>query len=575
MNVKILSAMLALALATGGVSYGTFAYFSDEETSTQNIFTGATLDMTLDNAQGVTGTIGDLSFAPGESTSGSVVVKNAGGLLSGTALDVQMIVDDLWAEQGEPTTGSGDIGDQNKRGTSVAMDGTTLVVGEPGDGGGIGAAFVFTTSDGGATWDLQQRLEASDRASGDRFGDNVDVDGDTVVVGAYLDDGTGSAYIFTRSGTTWTQQQKLTASDAAADDQFGRSVAVDGDTVVVGAQHADCPDTSSNCGAAYVFTRSGTTWTEQQILTASDAATDDALGWSVALDGDTAVVSGHGNDDGSTDTGSAYVFTRSGSTWTEQQKLVASDAAASDFFGYSVAVSGDTVVVGAFQDDGAAGSDQGSAYVFTRSGSTWSEQQKLTATDAGAGDEFGNSVDLDGDVVIVGAPGNDGDGTDRGAAYLFKTRDSGASWFEQDRLAGNGPDAGDGDDVGYAVAVAGDLAAVGAPLTNKESKPDSGRVYAYKTNAAEDLADWLVVTALNYDGSAITLPGDVDGDGLANTLSDLNDNGAFIDLSAPGSAGKTLDITVKFDESAGNDTQGLTENLTIKFKLRQAGAPSL
>jgi FG-GAP repeat protein len=266
-----------------------------------------------------------------------------------------------------------------------------------------------------------QKLTASDAAEGDFFGVSVAVSGDTIVVGAWDNDGgsenSGSAYVFVRSGVSWTEQQKLTASDAAAGDDFGGSVAIDGDTAVVGARLND--DAGDSSGSAYVFVRSGTTWTEQQKLTASDAAERDSFGESVAVSGDTAVVGARWNDDAGDSSGSAYVFVRSGTTWTEQQKLTASDAAEGDFFGISVAISGDTAVVGVRNDD-VVGINSGSAYVFVRSGTIWTEQQKLTASDAAAVDRFGLDVAISGDTVVVGAPANDDAGFNSGSVYIYK-----------------------------------------------------------------------------------------------------------------------------------------------------------
>ena len=282
----------------------------------------------------------------------------------------------------------------------------------------------------------QAQLTASDGAASDYFGYSVAVSGDTALIGSYLDDvgangDQGSAYVFTRSGTTWTQQQKLTASDGALGDDFGYSVAVSGDTAVVTAVFHNAGGNSDQ-GSAYVFTRSGTTWTEQSKLTASDGAANDQFGRSVALSGDTAVVGAHADNVGAnSDQGSAYVFTRSGTTWTEQAKLTASDGAASDYFGMSVALSGDTVVVGAWLDNVGANADQGSAYVFTRSGTTWTEQAKLTASDGGAGDSFGVSFSMSGNTAVVGAySDNVGSNADQGSAYIFVspgTTASGAS----------------------------------------------------------------------------------------------------------------------------------------------------
>src|SRR6266540_2641401 len=201
---------------------------------------------------------------------------------------------------------------------------------------------------------------------------------------------------------TFTQHQKLEASDPAAFDGFGFSVAISGETVVVGALFDDGA-AGLQQGSAYVFARSGGVWTQQQKLLASDAAAGDAFGESVAISGETVVVGAQFDDDVAGDNqGSAYVFARSDGVWSQQQKLLASDAAAGDSFGVSVAISGETVVVGAPFDAGAAGNSQGSAYVFARSGGVWSQQQKLEASDAALGDQFGFSVAVSAGTVVVG-----------------------------------------------------------------------------------------------------------------------------------------------------------------------------
>ena len=357
---------------------------------------------------------------------------------------------------------AGTTGDQF--GVSVSLDGDTAVVGARLDddaASAAGAAFVFTRS--GAAWTEQQKLVASDGAANDQFGTSVSVDGDTVVIGATDDDddgnSSGSAYVFVKSGTTWTEQQKLTASDAAAGDQFGYAAAVSGDTVVVGKDR-------SGFGAAYVFVRSGTTWAEEQILTPAGGPTG-YFGRSVAVDGDTTIVGDH-SDGGWA--GTAYVFVRSGSTWSEQQKLTASDAATLDNFGRSVSIDGNTVVVGADSDDD-DGSVSGSAYVFVRSGSTWSEQQKLTASDAAGGDKFGTSVSVHGDTVIASAAYAD---LDAGAAYLFGR--AGTVWSEE----GKGRPTADatGDSFGYSVDIDGDTAIVGAP-SDDDNGTSAGAAYVF------------------------------------------------------------------------------------------------
>src|ERR1043166_9352940 len=219
----------------------------------------------------------------------------------------------------------------------------------------------------------QSMLTASDAADSDSFGISVGIDVDTAVVGSIFDDhdgltNAGSAYIFVRSGSVWTQQMRLTALDAADGDYFGTSVAISGDTVIVGA-NVDDNAGGVDAGAAYIFVRTGTVWTQQTKLTASNAAIGDGFGYSVAIDGETAAVGAWLVDlPGQQDAGAAYIFVRSGTIWTQQARLTANDGAVSDNLGYSVALSGDTIVAGAWLDDNAGGGDAGAAYVFVRSG---------------------------------------------------------------------------------------------------------------------------------------------------------------------------------------------------------------
>ena len=318
-------------------------------------------------------------------------------------------------------------------GWSVAVHGDTAVVGASGNddrGNDSGSAYLFTRASDG-TWSQTAKLTASDGAEGDIFGWSVAVHGDTAVVGASGNDDrgndSGSAYLFTRaSDGTWSQTAKLTASDGAAGDEFGYSVAVDGDTAVVGASGND--DRGNDSGSAYVFVKPATGWatgTQTAKFTASDGATEDIFGWSVAVDGDTAVVGAYGDDDKGSNSGSAYVFVKPATGWatgTQTAKLTASDGAASDEFGTAVAVDGDTVVVGAYADDD-RGNDSGSAYVFVKPATGWAngtQTAKLTASDGAASDEFGTAVAVDGDTVVVGAyADDDANGSDAGSVYAF------------------------------------------------------------------------------------------------------------------------------------------------------------
>ncbi len=454
-------------------------------------------------------------------------------------------------QQAKLTAGS-DAAANDRFGYSVAVSGDTAVVGAHRDDDGgtdSGSAYVFVRS--GGSWSQQAKLTASDPAGSDFFGISVAVSGDTAVVGAlYDDDGgfnSGSAYVFVRSGVIWNQQAKLTASsDAAIADEFGASVAVSGDTAIVGAHRND--DAGSASGSAYVFVRSGGIWNQQAKLTAIDAAAGDQFGYSVAVSGDTAVVGAYLDDHvGGIDSGSAYVFVRSGGIWSQQAKLTASDAAAGDLFGISVAVSGDTAVVGASWDDDGF-TDNGSAYVFVRSGVSWSQQAKLTASDAAAEDYFGGSVAVSGDTAVVGAWLDDSVAINNGSAYVFVR--SGVSWSEQAKLTAS--DAAASDYFGYSVAVSGDTAVVGAYFDD-DGGLDSGSAYVFKrcissaqTGAWEDTATtWVgAVAPIGTDGVCIE---------NGHTVT-MNGNDAIDQLWVY--AGGTLDIsthTLTVEKSVSNE----------------------
>jgi len=389
-----------------------------------------------------------------------------------------LTIDPTLAQQAKLT--ASDPAESAAFGGSVAISGDTAVVGAPDEAKtpGPGSAYVFVRS--GTSWSQQQKLTASDGAAGDSFGDTVGISADTVVVGAVGDDTAagfvaGSAYVFVRSGTSWSEQAKLTASDAAAFDRFGSAVGISADTVVVGAESDDTAP-GSDTGSAYVFVRSGTSWSEQQKLTAGDAAAGDNFGFAVGISADSVVVGAPFDDTAAgANAGSAYVFVRSGTSWSQQAQLTAGDAATLDQFGAAVGISADSVVVGARFDDTAAGSDAGSAYVFVRSGTSWSEQQKLTAGDAAAGDQFGQAVAISGDTVVVGASRDDtAAGSDAGSAYVFAR--SGTSWSQQQKLTAS--DAAASDFFGFAVGISADTVVVGAP-NDDDGGNDAGSAYVF------------------------------------------------------------------------------------------------
>ncbi len=381
----------------------------------------------------------------------------------------------------------------------------------------------------------QAYLKASNAETDDRFGYSVAAYGDTLVVSARNEEGNssstvgmtnnlsthaGAVYVFIRSGTTWNQQAYLKASNAGGGDVFGSSVAIFGDTLVVGAPGEDGDSSStvsspnnsaSDAGAAYVFTRSGSTWSQQAYLKASNAGVGDSFGTSVAISGDTVVVGSYREDGDSNSTvgtpnnsadaaGAAYVFTRSGSTWSQQAYLKASNTETNDWFGYSVGVSGDTVIVGAHREDGDSSStvsspnnsasDAGAVYVFTRSGSTWSQQAYLKANNAESYDNFGYSVDVSADTIVVGANGEDGDNSstagspnnsasDAGAAYIF-TR-SGSTWSQQSYLKSTNTDTI--DTFGGSVVISGNTVVVGAIREDGDSNSTVGTPNNSTSNA--------------------------------------------------------------------------------------------
>src|SRR2546430_6405570 len=309
-------------------------------------------------------------------------------------------------------------------GYAAAISGDTLVVGAPGeDAGGTSAGAVYVFVRQGTTWSQQAKLTPPDPAADKNFGASVAIDGETLVVGALQDTDqgpdAGAAYVFVRSGTSWSPQAKLTADNFSPGNLFGFSVAISSGTVAVGSPYDD--DAGLNAGAVYIFTRSGTIWSEQTELFGNTAANDDRLGWSVALDGDTAVAGAPRNLYFADVPGSAHVFVRSGTTWNEQARLVASDGAATDGFGSAVGFKGDTAVIGSrFDSSFAAGG--GSVYLFTRSGTAWNQIAELASNDIGAYYQFGYSVGTDGPTFVVGVPlaGDSNAGEyQNGAAYVF------------------------------------------------------------------------------------------------------------------------------------------------------------
>ena len=366
---------------------------------------------------------------------------------------------------------NGEFGDEF--GYSASMDGDYAVIGAPYDsvGGNYsqGSAYIFLRS--GTSWNQQVMLTASDGATNDLFGRSVSISGDYALIGAGFDDiggnsQQGSAYIFLRSGTSWTQQAMLTASDGMSGDHFGNSVSIDGDYALAGAIYDDIYQ-----GSAYIFLRNGTDWSQQALLVAADGATNDQFGCSASLSGDYALIGAYLDDISDTDQGSAYIFLRSDTSWSQQAKLTASDGASDDNFGWSVAIDGDYAVIGSYGKDVSGNSEQGAAYVFMRAGTDWNQQAMLTASDGSDYDEFGSSVSLSGDYALIGAYLDDVALPDQGSAYIFMR--SGSDWDEQTQLSlSNGVSH---NYFGFSTTLDGEYAMIGA----NGYYLDQGAAYTY------------------------------------------------------------------------------------------------
>lgn len=432
-------------------------------------------------------------------------------------------------------------------GAAVAISGDTVVVGAPGYGQSIGAVYVYRSTSN--AWMLESRLDNPSGLQYESFGYAVAIDGDILVVGASDDNsdgatGTSSAsgavYVFERTGGTWSSGVRLKASNFGEYDRFGQPVAISGDTLVVGASGESSnpimgpsDDSFYGAGAAYVFTRTGTMWQEQAMLKASNADYYDEFGKAVAVEGDTVVVgapyesssattvNGDEVNNDSTNSGAAYVFTRTGTTWARSAYLKAASGEAYDNFGTAVALSGDTIAVAAVGESSGVVDDPsdnsvdraGAVYIFTGSGAAWTQQAYIKAgnPDApgygeGGWDQFGYTIGLDGDVLIVGAAQEDNaarsinapydtydymtEDDEVGAAYAFE-RVAGV-WSQRHYLKASNADVR--DQFGSGVAVSGTTLVCGAPFESSaatgvnnttpgpddNTAADSGAVYVFR-----------------------------------------------------------------------------------------------
>jgi len=459
---------------------------------------------------------------------------------------------------------------QDHFGNAVAIDGDVALVGAhlDGDAGDDqGGAYIFRFD--GSRWNLEASLVPSDSELGDEFGKSIALDAGTAVIGANFDDtawvDSGSAYVFEQVAGTWTQVAKLTVADEAEYDNFGITVAIDGDVIAVGANLDEGP--FENTGVIHVFEKPPTGWSDMTptaSLVAADAATIDQLGETLSIQGDLIVSGAHFEDSQGTGAGAAYVFQRPPGGWVDGQsiaKLTSSDPADQDRFGVSVSLDGDTIVIGAWGDDD-GGDKTGSVHVFEKPPAGWvdmTETAKLHASDADGHEHLGWSVSISGDVILAGAPDNLFDGLDNGAAYVYLRPPTGWADATEDAklVASNG---GGDDEFGRSLFLDGGVAVVGAWYHDTGRFDRSGAAYTFRGladcqgNGTLDLCEIEAGDVADDDGNYV--PDSCEAAGLpSGSLEELRVGklaGADLSLSWQASCLPTDDDYAVYEGSIGD-----------------------
>lgn len=390
------------------------------------------------------------------------------------------VISPVWLERTKMLAADKESADRFGASVAISADGNTAIMGAPGEDTGAnnkGSAYIFIRS--GSSWSQQAKIQATDTSF--QFGSNsvaLSADGNTAIIGVPSSSApNGAAYIFVRSGTNWSQQQKIQAAKTTTD-LFGLSVSLsnDGNTAIIGAPYDDTG--GARVGAAYIFNRSGTSWSQTTKLQGSNKAANDQFGWgaSISGDGNTAIVGANYKTLGEGFAGAAYIFVRSGTDWSEQSTFQATDRGYGDYFGSSVSIStdGNTAIIGApYEDTG--DNNAGAAYIFVRSGTNWSQQQKIQAPSVTYGGQFGDSVSISGDsnTVIVGEPGS---GTP--SAHVFIRSGTTWSWVTNLKSANPTPVY---DNMGRSVSISnnGWFAISGAPSDNTGGAT-AGAAYAFQ-----------------------------------------------------------------------------------------------
>ncbi|MFO0861611.1 MAG: hypothetical protein U0570_13760 [Phycisphaerales bacterium] len=430
------------------------------------------------------------NFGSSISISGDVMLVGSPGRATNTGAAYSFrYVNSAWAQSTQILAPDAAVGDFF--GYSVTLDGDVAAIGAQSDDySGLtdaGSAWVFSRESG--QWiGSEFRMAASDAAANNAFGVSVAIDGDIAISGSNQDTVTvtkqGAAFLLVRDGLRWKEQARVVSQSSQANEGFGRAVAISGTTALVGVPNR-ANGANANQGAAFAYVQSGATWPVQQFFLASDGAANNFFGGSVGISGDVAVVGAFGYGPSVVQQGTAYVFTRSGVSWFQAARIEASDKAANDLFGYSVAISGDTIVCGAYNKN----AQVGAAYVFERYGNTWRQTQKLTANDGAAGDCFGVSVAIKDKTIVVGAfnktiNGNAG----QGAAYVF-TKGATGTWSQVNRLTAQ--DGAPSDAFGFSVSISQTNVVVGAYNARVPGANAAGVAYLFPSVTGLTTGPWV------------------------------------------------------------------------------------
>ncbi len=436
------------------------------------------------------------------------------------------------AEISEVKLVAGDGSAADYFGLGMSVEGDYAVVGAYREGSG--AVYIYKRDD--TSWTQTQKLTASDGAGVANFGFTVSLSGDYLAVGAHGDNSqTGAVYIFKNNGTTWTQQTKLTASDAISGSLFGYDLEIEGEYLVVGSYKEAHLDE-----AAYIFKRDVDIWTQQAKLTASNVVPEEHFGLSVSISGDTVLIGAHSR---------AYVFTRNGTTWSQQTKLSSS----SPYFGNNVSIDGDHALIGTVNYDG-----KGEAYIFKRVGINWPQQAKLTSSDGVQGDLFGHSGAIQGNLAVIGAFKASGIVDNTGAAYVFEL-DNDEIWRQQTKLISS--DGTDDDRFGVRATISGDVVLIGAHYDDPKGT-DSGSAYIYDLGLSSDTTISLTPDTTDpVIGDTLCIDVDVaDAQGLYSAAFDMiYDPGVLTYLSASEGNFLNADSGATFFEAAllnGDEANG-------------------